>query len=282
MHRLFDGIDAQVMSPDEVILVDSGSTDDTVRIAETRGAEIVHVPPGEFTFGHALNLGCAHAKGDIFVFVSAHTYPCDAYWLQRLIEPFGDPNVGLCYGGQTGGSSTAFSEQQVFEHWFPDLVELDQRDPFCNNANCAVRAEQWEAHPYDEALPGLEDIAWAKELLTRGGRIAYVGNARVHHIHDEHFRQVLNRYRREAMAYVRIFGSGEMSLAKSVELLVRNLRNDLSTARAQRRLLRHAPGILKFRTAQFVGAYRGHHEPSGASADVVRRMYYPRASAEKR
>jgi len=51
LDALFDSIDLQSQPPDEVVLVDSGSTDHTVAIAESRGASIVHIPPGEFTFG---------------------------------------------------------------------------------------------------------------------------------------------------------------------------------------------------------------------------------------
>jgi hypothetical protein len=54
-----------------------------------------------------------------------------------------------------------------------------------NHANSAVRRSVWEEHPYDESLPGLEDVAWANQVTAKGWRIGYRAEATVHHIHDE-------------------------------------------------------------------------------------------------
>ena len=59
LPALFSGLLRQTRQPDQVILVDSGSVDDTVAIARAHGAEVVHIAPAEFSFGRALNLGCA-------------------------------------------------------------------------------------------------------------------------------------------------------------------------------------------------------------------------------
>ena len=64
---LYEGIVRQTRQPDQVILVDSGSTDATVDLSETAGAEIVRIAPEAFSFGRALNLGCSAAHGDVFV-----------------------------------------------------------------------------------------------------------------------------------------------------------------------------------------------------------------------
>ena len=51
IRRLLEGIRQQTVQDVEVILVDSGSTDDTVSIAESYGAKLVRIAPQEFTFG---------------------------------------------------------------------------------------------------------------------------------------------------------------------------------------------------------------------------------------
>ena len=175
LPALFSGLLRQTRQPDQVILVDSGSVDDTVAIARAHGAEVVHIAPAEFSFGRALNLGCAAASGDIFVIVSAHVYPLDEKWLDLMVAPFERPEVGLVYGGQTGDSRSHFSELELLRTWFPDVSDDDQQTPFCNNANCAVRAEAWRALPYDETLTGLEDLDWAKRALAAGWKLVYAG-----------------------------------------------------------------------------------------------------------
>ena len=63
----------------------------------------------------------------------------------------------------------------------------------------------WEAHPYDESLPALEDLEWGKWALEQGYGIAYCAEAEVIHVHNESLAGIYNRYKREAMAFKRIY-----------------------------------------------------------------------------
>src|SRR4030043_2142668 len=74
----------------EVIVVDSGSTDGTVQIAERFGARIIAIEPQSFTFGYALNVGVAASRGEVAAFLSGHARPCDQRWLAGLVAPFRD------------------------------------------------------------------------------------------------------------------------------------------------------------------------------------------------
>ena len=141
----------------------------------------------------------------IIVIASAHVYPVYPDWLESLAAPFDDPQVALAYGKQRGSRASRFSEHQVFAHWFPDESTPRQAHPFCNNANAAIRRSLWEINPYDETLTGLEDMAWARWAIEAGHVIAYTAEAEIVHVHHETPRQVYNRYRREAMAFKRIF-----------------------------------------------------------------------------
>jgi glycosyltransferase involved in cell wall biosynthesis len=46
----------------ETVIVDSGSTDNTLDIAKKFGCRISHIPKTEFTFGRSLNVGCEKAR----------------------------------------------------------------------------------------------------------------------------------------------------------------------------------------------------------------------------
>ena len=111
--RLLEGLSRQTLCGLEVILVDSGSTDSTAEQAATAGAKVLHILPEEFTFGRSLNLGLAAATREQAVIASAHVYPIYPDWLERLLEPFSDPQVVLTYGKQCASASALFSEQQV-------------------------------------------------------------------------------------------------------------------------------------------------------------------------
>jgi rhamnosyltransferase len=273
--RLLHGIEMQRLSAVEVILVDSGSTDSTVPIAEKYGVKIVHIPKEDFTFGRALNRGCEVATGDFLLFASAHVYPLRHDWLEQIIAPFSDPEVVLCYGRQVGNEVTRFSEHQVFKSWFPAESVARQTHNFCNNANCAIRRSWWRRYRYDETLTGLEDLAWTKKTMAAGGQIAYSADAVIAHVHDETWSRIRNRYRREALALRQIEPGIQFSWLDFLYLTATNTLSDLRSAAKQGVLLRSALDIALFRFNQFFGTWQGHHQTGEVDAVLRNRFYYP-------
>jgi glycosyltransferase involved in cell wall biosynthesis len=274
--RLLAGILQQNYQDFEIILVDSGSTDATTAIAANFSVKILHIRPEEFTFGRSLNLGISQAQGEFIVITSAHVYPVYPDWLEHLLAPFQDPKVALTYGKQRGDSSTKFSEQQVFAHWFPQQSQPRQAHPFCNNANAAIRRSLWEKHAYDESLTGLEDLQWARWAMDQGYAITYVAEAEVIHVHDETPRGIYNRYRREAMAYKRIFPEERFNWVDFLRLVTTNIANDLRHAARQRVLWANLGSTLWFRWMQFWGTYQGYRHPGPVTEQLRRVFYYPR------
>ncbi len=275
--RLLAGIQQQTVRNVEVILVDSGSTDGTVAIASRHGARVVHIQPEEFTFGKSLNLGVETARGPLVVIASAHVYPVYEDWLERLLAPFGDEKVALSYGKQRGDESSKFSERQFLATWFPEQSNPAQQNPFCNNANAAIRRELWAQHPYDETLTGLEDLAWAQWVMSQGWAIAYVAEAEVIHVHHEPPKKVYNRYRREAMAFKRIYPDERFGILDFFRLAAGNIMSDWWHAARQRVLRDHWRTILWFRIMQFWGTYRGYRTPGPVTHQLREIFYYPRA-----
>src|SRR5690349_8808390 len=132
ISRLLDGIQQQSIKDVEIILVDSGSTDGTVTIAESFGARVVRIPSNEFTFGRSLNLGIQAATSELIVIASAHVYPVYPDWLEALLRPFANEKIALTYGKQRGPQTAKFSEQQIYYQWYPDIGQPRQATAFCN------------------------------------------------------------------------------------------------------------------------------------------------------
>ncbi|MEH3138887.1 MAG: glycosyltransferase family 2 protein [Mycobacterium kyogaense] len=273
--RLLKGLQAQTVSLHEVILVDSGSTDDTVAIAESMGCKIVRIDKSEFSFGRALNRGCAAATGSILLFASAHVYPVYDTYLEHMVSGFQREGTAIVYGRQVGDERTKFSEARVMLKWFPNESIWDQGHPFSNNANAAVLKSLWESSPYDETLTGLEDLDFAQKAIMKGHKVAYVADAPVVHVHEESWSVTRNRYRREAIAYTRIVEDAEMSFPKSVGLAASNIIGDYIDAAKAKRLRGNITSIPLFRSAQFIGAWEGFRQPNNLSDRLLERFYYP-------
>jgi glycosyltransferase involved in cell wall biosynthesis len=282
LGRLLTGIGEQSQQPLEVILVDSGSIDRTLEIARSRECRfpvrIFHIQPEEFSFGRSLNIGISEARGEFIVMASAHVYPVYPDWIENLLKPFRDDKIALAFGKQRGNSKTKFSEHQIFARWYPPNSYAHQNSPFSNNANSAIRRSLWELHPYDETLPGLEDLAWAKWALENGHSIAYVAEAEIVHVHEDSPMGVYNRYRREAMALKRIYPQEKFKLLDFIRLVSSNIAIDIHQAARQKVLSGNLKSILWFRLMQFWGTYKGFRQVGPLTWELKQTFYYPRLS----
>ena len=119
--------------------------------------------------------------------------------------------------------------------------------------NAAIRRSVWTRHAYDETLTGLEDIAWAAWVQSQGYHISYSARAEIIHVHRETPGAVYNRYRREAMAFKRIFPEAHFNVYDFVRLTVSNMLNDMYQAFRQRGLTGNLAAIFWFRIDAILG-----------------------------
>lgn len=206
LPNLFNLINNQTYKNFEIIVVDSGSQDDTQKIAKEFSDKLLLIEKDDFTFGYAINHGIKHSNGELVCIVSAHTKPESNNWLKELVSAFNydqsnNSKVALSYGRQIGGENSNFSEIMDFTYSFGN-EELQKTRPkyFCNNANSMIRKDLWIDHPFNESLSGLEDIEWSKYWMDKGYEIIYKPNACIIHIHNENGVQIRNRFWRESIA----------------------------------------------------------------------------------
>jgi len=259
----------------EVIVVDSGSADDTVEIANLHGCRILHIRREEFSFGRSLNIGCGAAKGQLLVLVSGHCVPADPLWLQSLCRPLIERKAEYAYGRQVGGASGYFSESRLFAKYYPERSSIPQDGFFCNNANAALSRTGWARHKFDEELTGLEDMEFAKRLVSAGGKVAYVAEACVHHYHNETWAQVKRRFEREAISLQHIMPQVHVRTRDLVRYVFSSIWLDWKNARRQGILRHRLLEIVQYRMCQYWGVYRGNHEHRKLSHAQKERYYYP-------
>lgn len=167
--------------PVEIVVVDSGSTDGTVEIAERYADTVLHLRPEDFTYGGALNIGAAASSGDVHFALSAHCAPAYDDWVERSLQHYADPAVaGTNQAGRTpSGRQLRRPYAQV-----PSDVRRDPYWGFSNHGS-SWRADVWRAIPFREDLAACEDKEWSWRVLAAGWTIVYDPQLYVPALHRE-------------------------------------------------------------------------------------------------
>jgi rhamnosyltransferase len=237
----------------ETIVVDNASTDGTAITAERHGARVIGLPAAAFTFGGALNLGAANARGSVIVALSADAFPPDDRWLERLVAPLADERVACVSGDRFGPDAEPLSgpiEQDL-------ALALRRPEWGYSNAAGAFRAELWRCRPFRGDLPGCEDKEWALHWLDRGHVCVIDPALAVEHDHThDSFADIYRRARREAAGYSMYLGLGRPTAGDLARDWWSDVRWYSSPARAR---LSHR------RTARLLGSYAGKRAVSPKS-----------------
>ncbi len=161
----------------EIIIVDSGSTDRTIEIIQKFPVRLVTIQPNEFSYPHALNIGCSYARANrFFVFLSGHSLPSSRTWLRDGLSHFSDPKVMGVYGFVWALPNGSMWEKLAFNKFFSWLRHGFQRVKHIEHdsmgvlgfTNAAIRRDLWEKHHFDEAYGlGGEDGEWARFWFAR-------------------------------------------------------------------------------------------------------------------
>jgi rhamnosyltransferase len=204
--RLLEGLGRQHLDRQyELLVYDSSSTDETVEIARSFGAEVIPVRRGGFDHGTTRSLAAERARGELLVFMTQDAVPADDHALERLIAPFADrPDIAATYGRQLPAPDADVFAAHLRLHNYPDRSEIrcfQDRDRhgfrtvFISNSFAAYRRDVLAAHGFFPArqIFGEDSCALAK-LLESGYCVAYVSEARVYHSHNYSVLQDFRRY----------------------------------------------------------------------------------------
>ncbi len=249
----------------QVIVIDSGSSDGSVEYLRQQPVRLVQIPNAEFGHGATRNRGACMAESPLLVFLSQDAVPATTDWLDSLVAPLLDPQVGAVYGRQLP-RETHICERFFLEHTYP-AAPLRRSPPlgkpstlreiFLSNVHSACRRGMWRRCPFDETLVMCEDQQWAKDILSRGYDIVYEPKAAVYHSHRYTPRQVFKRYF-DTGASLRYVTRGRVGTPPG-EFLAYVLKECRAAAREESLL--QVPHVLLYEMCRVAGFAVGTLEP---------------------
>ncbi len=189
----------------ELLIFDSSSTDNTVELAQSFGAEVVSVARNDFDHGGTRSIAAQKASGDILVFLTQDAVPSGPDALAALIAPLKtDGSVVVTYGRQlpANGASLAAAHLRFFN--YPDIsvvrknadkIKYGLKTIFVSNSFAAYRkAELAECGYFQNGLIFGEDTCAVGRLLCNGYSIGYTAEATVYHSHNYSLMEEFKRY----------------------------------------------------------------------------------------
>jgi glycosyltransferase involved in cell wall biosynthesis len=175
INRLIQGLLNQIKRPNEIIIVDGGSTDKTLsKLYEFKSQIKVYKSLGNRSF--CRNFGVNKSKGTIIAFTDAGCTP-HPNWLKELTKPFLNPQIECVSGYYEGNTSTVFESCLVpYVLVMPDKVDVTNFFP--STRSMAIRKKTFEKYMgFDERLSHNEDYAFAFKLHLQGVKFAFAQNA---------------------------------------------------------------------------------------------------------
>ncbi|HEY54297.1 MAG TPA: glycosyltransferase [Caldilineae bacterium] len=182
IRKLLDSILAQTIFPDEVVICDGGSSDDTVAQIEAYADRLplrVIVEPGA-NISRGRNVAIAAARGPIIAITDAGVR-LEPDWLREITRPLRhDPNVHVVSGFFVPDPETPF-ELAMGATVLPTVDEIDPATFLPSSRSLAIRKSAWEkVGGYPEWLDYCEDLIFDFDLRNEYPTFAWAPTALAH------------------------------------------------------------------------------------------------------
>jgi O-antigen biosynthesis protein len=184
----------------QIVVVDSGSRDDTVAVATGAGAKVVRIEPAEFTHSHSRNVGAEAADGDYLLFMVQDAYPIGDWWLYGMLKFLRDPAHERLAAVSCSESSRSDSDlmydamidthyrflecrdrDRVGRHRGDDHMSLRSQGQL-SDVSCLIGRDLFAQYRYRGDYA--EDLDLGIRLIKDGWQVAMLASVKVVHSHN--------------------------------------------------------------------------------------------------
>lgn len=204
LGKLLKSLKAQEQPPGQILVIDSGSDDNTVELALSMGAGVKVIEPGTFDHGATRNLGAALTGGTYIIFMTQDAIPADDKTLGSLLAPLQQENVVVSYARQIPADNATLSEKYQRLSNYPPCSIMKSGDSIAtmgirafqsSNVCAAYRRREFEdLGCFPQPAVCNEDMIFAARAIYAGYRVAYCAEAKVIHSHNLTAGHLFRRY----------------------------------------------------------------------------------------
>ncbi len=180
LPRLLDSLAAQSCYPDEVVICDGGSTDDTLALLEAEERLPLHViqRPGA-NISQGRNAAIETARGDVIAVTDAGVR-LSPRWLEKITAPLENEDTQTVAGFFRPDPQTVF-EAAMGATVLPEQREIKPEQFLPSSRSVAFRKQAWEAvGGYPEWLDYCEDLIFDFRLRDLYGPFVFAPEALVY------------------------------------------------------------------------------------------------------
>lgn len=211
----------------EIIIVDSGSTDDTLKIAKTFGAKIIQIQPEEFRHGRSRNIGVKAASGKYLVVAVSDAIPSTVDLCFKVATKLREQNAAAVSIRQIPRfDADLFAIWSFWQHYqyifgvlnhdvwveniknFSSLDSHEQRKlSIIDDVFVLHDADFIKQEKYDNNISYAEDILLSINYIKKGYKIGILQSEAVIHSHSRPPEYFFKRYFVDANVIFEVFGT---------------------------------------------------------------------------
>jgi glycosyltransferase involved in cell wall biosynthesis len=229
----------------DLVVIDSGSSDETVLVAESAGAKVLRIENKEFHHSRTRNSALQLAKFEKIVYLVQDAIPVSEKWLSLLCESLDQKDVVSVSVRQIPhADADVFARFQVEFHGEylgnkPHLQQVESPETFRNlsydealhtirhdNVCSIYRRKLLECYPFPD-VEFAEDMAWAHAMLLRGFKLLYDPRIVVSHSHNRPPDYRFKRSIVESIACAKILGRVNKDISYLSVSDIVNIRDNL-------------------------------------------------------
>jgi len=186
----------------EIIIVDSGSTDETIELAKNYGSRVYTIKPEDFNHGGTRNYGAEKATGDYILFMVQDAIPIGDYWLHSMVKvleddegiaavtcrqvPRSDADLFACFSLWNHYKALSFFEDRISTPTknFNALSPLDKRKLVgLEDVSCLIRRNVFNDLKFKK-IQYAEDLELGLRILENKFKLVFLYSVGVIHSHN--------------------------------------------------------------------------------------------------